>query len=54
MDAKTAIIIADWVKYGGTLLILANDVNNCDLDSLNLLATKFDLKFLRSVDNFIS
>ncbi|MCL7764478.1 hypothetical protein MPF19_13730 [Polaribacter sp. Z014] len=45
MDAKTAIIIADWVKYGGTLLILANDFNNCDLDSLNLLATKFDLKF---------
>lgn len=45
MDEKTASVIASWVKKGGRLLILANDANNCDLDSLNLLAGKFDLKF---------
>ncbi len=41
-DAKQ---IADWVKAGGTLLIMANDSNNCDLQHLNLLAGTFGVKF---------
>ena len=38
-------VISDWVKAGGTLLILANDSNNCDLQHLNLLAGAFGVKF---------
>ena len=41
-DVKT---ISNWVKAGGTLLILANDSNNCDLQHLNLLAEVFGVKF---------
>lgn len=38
-------VISDWVKAGGTLLIMANDSNNCDLPHLNLLAGAFGVKF---------
>jgi unsaturated rhamnogalacturonyl hydrolase len=38
-------VITDWVKAGGTLLIMANDSNNCDLPHLNLLAGAFGVKF---------
>jgi unsaturated rhamnogalacturonyl hydrolase len=38
-------VITNWVKTGGTLLIMANDSNNCDLPHLNLLAEKFGVKF---------
>lgn len=41
-DAK---VIADWVKAGGSLLIMANDSNNCDLQHQNILAAKFGVKF---------
>jgi unsaturated rhamnogalacturonyl hydrolase len=37
--------ISNWVKAGGTLLIMANDSNNCDLPHLNLLAGAFGVKF---------
>ncbi|MGF2410816.1 MAG: DUF4350 domain-containing protein [Ferruginibacter sp.] len=37
--------ISDWVKAGGTLLVMANDSNNCDLQHLNLLVGKFGVKF---------
>lgn len=37
--------ITNWVKAGGTLLIMANDSNNCDLPHLNLLAGAFGVKF---------
>jgi len=38
-------VIKKWVKAGGTLLIMANDSNNCDLQHLNLLAGAFGVKF---------
>ncbi len=38
-------VITDWVKAGGTLLIMANDSNNCDLPHLNLLAGAFGVQF---------
>ncbi len=38
-------VIGAWVKAGGTLLIMANDSNNCDLVHLNLLAETFGIKF---------
>jgi unsaturated rhamnogalacturonyl hydrolase len=38
-------VISDWVKAGGTLLLMANDSNNCDLKHFNLLAGAFGVKF---------
>ncbi|MGG9964638.1 glycoside hydrolase family 88 protein [Ferruginibacter sp. SUN106] len=38
-------VISDWVKAGGTLLLMANDSNNCDLQHFNLLAGAFGIKF---------
>jgi unsaturated rhamnogalacturonyl hydrolase len=43
--AKDVKAITSWVKAGGTLLIMANDSNNCDLPHLNLLAGAFGVKF---------
>ena len=45
MDAKAAKALADWVKKGGVLVLLLNDQGNCDLDKINLLSTKFGMKF---------
>ncbi len=42
---KDATAIADWVKAGGTLLMMANDSNNCDLQHFNILAGKFGVKY---------
>ena len=42
---KDAGAIAAWVKTGGSLLIMANDSNNCDLQHLNILAGKFGVQF---------
>jgi unsaturated rhamnogalacturonyl hydrolase len=45
VSEKDAVAIAAWVKAGGSLLIMANDSNNCDLQHLNILAAKFGVKF---------
>jgi unsaturated rhamnogalacturonyl hydrolase len=38
-------VISDWVKAGGTLLLMANDSFNCDLEHFNKLAGMFGVKF---------
>jgi unsaturated rhamnogalacturonyl hydrolase len=45
MDKKAANSIANWVKNGGVLVMLTNDYTHCELDSLNILANKFGMKF---------
>jgi unsaturated rhamnogalacturonyl hydrolase len=45
VNAKDVKAISDWVKAGGTLLLLANDSNNCDLKHFNLLSEAFGIKF---------
>ena len=45
MDKKAADAIANWVKKGGILVMLTNDGKNCELDSFNILAAKFGMKF---------
>lgn len=45
VNAKDVKAISDWVKAGGTLLLMANDSNNCDLQHFNLLAGVFGIKF---------
>ncbi len=41
-DAQT---IADWVKSGGVLLMLGNDLGNAEFDNWNKLAAKFGIEF---------
>ncbi|RYY40135.1 MAG: glycoside hydrolase family 88 protein [Chitinophagaceae bacterium] len=45
MNDTAATAIAEWVKKGGTLVLLANDAGNCDLAHFNLLAAKFGMRF---------
>lgn len=45
MDIKAAMTIADWVKNGGMLLMFTNDYKNAELDSFNILASEFGMKF---------
>ncbi len=37
--------ISNWVKAGGTLVLMANDSFNCDLQHFNLLANAFGITF---------
>lgn len=50
MDAKTAAMIAAWVKDGGSLVLFANDAGNAELNKFNLLASQFGILF--NEDNF--
>lgn len=45
MDSKAASIIANWVKTGGILLMFTNDYKNAELDSFNILASRFGMKY---------
>ncbi len=45
MSAKDAATIAKWVKKGGVLLMMSNDMNNAEFDHFNLLAAKFGMHF---------
>jgi unsaturated rhamnogalacturonyl hydrolase len=46
-------VISDWVKAGGTLLLMANDSFNCDLKHLNKLAEKFGVKLTDKSRNMV-
>jgi unsaturated rhamnogalacturonyl hydrolase len=45
-----ASVIAEWVKGGGVLVLLGNDAGNADLKGLNVLSSKFGVRF--NEDNF--
>lgn len=45
MDPKSAKVVSDWVRKGGSLLVLANDRENCDLHYINILMDNFGLHF---------
>lgn len=45
MDEASAKAIARWVKKGGSLLVLTNDRDNCDLHYINILTDRFGLHF---------
>jgi unsaturated rhamnogalacturonyl hydrolase len=45
MDDRSASAIANWVKQGGVLLLMANDTANCDLQYFNKLSEKFGIRF---------
>jgi len=45
MQPADADAIAAWVKAGGVLMMMENDVNNSDFSHFNLLADKFGLHY---------
>src|SRR5215211_1589224 len=45
MNAASAGVIADWVKQGGVLILMANDSSNTELRNFNKLASKFGTRF---------
>lgn len=45
MTEAAAVDLANWVKGGGVLLLMANDKVNADLEHLNILTTKFGFEF---------
>jgi unsaturated rhamnogalacturonyl hydrolase len=50
---KDAEQIANWVKGGGTLLLMANDSNNCDLQHFNILSGMFGIQFTNKSVNMV-
>lgn len=53
VSENDAAVIAGWVKKGGVLALLANDVGNCDLEHFNLLAAKFGIQFNMDSQNHV-
>lgn len=53
MTEAYAQTIADWVKDGGVLWLMANDSANCDLQYFNLLAGKFGMQFTNKSRNMV-
>lgn len=45
VNANDVKAITNWVKKGGTLLLMANDSFNCDLSHFNKLANAFGIEF---------
>lgn len=45
MDSVSAKAITDWVGKGGSLLVLTNDSENCDLHYINILMDNFGIHF---------
>ncbi len=45
--------ITGWVKGGGTLLLMANDSNNCELKNFNMLSGAFGITFTDKSINMV-
>ncbi len=45
MDAESADAIVDWVKTGGVLVIMENDVERADQEHFDLLSDRFGIHF---------
>ena len=53
VGANDVKAITDWVKAGGTLLLMANDSNNCELKNFNTLAGAFGITFTDKSINMV-
>ena len=51
VEAKDVKAIADWVKAGGVLVLLGNDVGNSEFDHFNQLAGAFGIEFKKDSRN---
>ncbi|MFA6542435.1 MAG: GDSL-type esterase/lipase family protein [Bacteroidota bacterium] len=45
IDRRDGDVIEQWVRNGGTLVLLANDTLNCEFDHLNTLSERFGIHF---------
>lgn len=46
-------VLKNWVKNGGTLVLLANDTSNCEIAYFNQLATEFGIRFTGKNRNMV-
>jgi unsaturated rhamnogalacturonyl hydrolase len=53
MEMQHVKTIQQWVKDGGTLILLANDSNNCELPHFNQLAAAFGIQFSNKSRNMV-
>ncbi|MBK8951018.1 MAG: glycoside hydrolase family 88 protein [Chitinophagaceae bacterium] len=53
VSAKDIVAIKNWVNAGGTLLLMANDSNNCELKNFNMLAGEFGIRFTDKSINMV-
>ena len=51
LEAPHIKAIADWVKAGGVLVLMGNDVGNAEFDHFNQLAGKFGIRFNKDSRN---
>ncbi|WP_394805609.1 glycoside hydrolase family 88 protein [Hymenobacter tibetensis] len=45
--------VTDWVKAGGTLVLMANDTSNCEIPRFNTLAQAFGITFTNTSMNMV-
>jgi unsaturated rhamnogalacturonyl hydrolase len=45
--------IKNWVKNGGTLILMANDTSNCEITHFNTLSKAFGVEFSNKCRNFV-
>jgi unsaturated rhamnogalacturonyl hydrolase len=53
MSAKDVQEISNWVKAGGTLVMMANDTSNCEIPKFNELAKAFGIEFTTKNRNMV-
>lgn len=53
MDKGSATVVTDWVKAGGTLILLLNDTGNCDLEHMNTLTQMMGFRFNNDSRNHV-
>jgi unsaturated rhamnogalacturonyl hydrolase len=53
ISAADRKVITDWVRAGGTLVMLANDTANCEIKRFNELASNFGLRFTDQSVNMV-
>ncbi|UKT63695.1 glycoside hydrolase family 88 protein [Pedobacter mucosus] len=51
MNAEHAKQISEWVKSGGVLVLLLNDVGNCEITKFNVLPESFGIHFIEDSRN---
>jgi unsaturated rhamnogalacturonyl hydrolase len=53
ISAADGKAVADWVRTGGTLVLLANDTANCEIKHFNTLAKNFGIQFTDQSVNMV-
>ncbi|MBC6992063.1 glycoside hydrolase family 88 protein [Hymenobacter sp. BT491] len=53
VQAADVKAVSDWVKAGGTLVLMANDTSNCEIPHFNELAKAFGMSFVPKSLNMV-